>query len=74
MHPRYEWEPEAHRRRPVWTYPDREDPRHALSARHDALRREITAELTHLVHADPARSEHRDGRGHRATGPAPDQG
>jgi diadenosine tetraphosphate (Ap4A) HIT family hydrolase len=45
--PRYEWEPEQHRRMPVWLYPsDRwTDPSHALTAAHDSLRAAITNEL-----------------------------
>ncbi|WP_137876290.1 diadenosine tetraphosphate hydrolase [Rhodococcus sp. Q] len=45
--PRYEWEPEQHRRMPVWLYPsDRwTDPSHALTPAHDSLRAAITNEL-----------------------------
>lgn len=45
--PRYDWEPDELRGRPVWLYPGSRwhDPTAALGARHDALRAAITAEL-----------------------------
>jgi diadenosine tetraphosphate (Ap4A) HIT family hydrolase len=45
--PRYEWEPPDPVGRPVWLYPASHwvDPDTALSARHDALRAAIEAEL-----------------------------
>ncbi len=49
--PRYDWEPRELVGMPVWLYPaDRwTDPDSRLAARHDALRRAITAELDRLV-------------------------
>lgn len=38
LHPRYTWEPEELRRGPVWLYPDRTSPAHALGPQHDRLR------------------------------------
>ncbi len=48
--PRYDWEPAELVRRPVWLYPSTNwsDPAHALSERHDDLRRELTAEIARL--------------------------
>jgi len=45
--PRYEWEPDDLRGRPVWLYPESRwrDPSSELGARHDALRAAITIEL-----------------------------
>ncbi|MEV0122175.1 diadenosine tetraphosphate hydrolase [Streptomyces sp. NPDC050703] len=51
--PRYEWEPPGLVHRPVWLY-GREhwhDERHALAARHDALRGAIGEELERLTAA-----------------------
>ncbi|MFC4950504.1 hypothetical protein [Pseudonocardia sp. GCM10023141] len=49
--PRYVWEPDDVRQRPVWLYPARhwQDPATSLSDRHDALRKAIT----HHLAADP---------------------
>ncbi len=49
VHPRYEWEPDEFRNRPVWTYPDRKDPRHRLGDRHAALRDYLAAELARIA-------------------------
>jgi diadenosine tetraphosphate (Ap4A) HIT family hydrolase len=49
VHPRYTWEPAAHRSSPVWTYPDRKDPRHQLDSRHDALRTKLSDELMRIT-------------------------
>jgi diadenosine tetraphosphate (Ap4A) HIT family hydrolase len=45
--PRYDWEPEELRSRPVWLYPTSywRDPADALGPQHDSLRASITAEL-----------------------------
>lgn len=49
--PRYEWEPDDKRSRPVWSYPpqlwDRADT--ALGPQHDDLRRQLADVLTRLV-------------------------
>lgn len=45
LHARYDWEDADRGGLPVWNYPDRNDPRYSLSAEHDLLRQEITAEL-----------------------------
>ncbi|WP_037576405.1 diadenosine tetraphosphate hydrolase [Phaeacidiphilus oryzae] len=49
--PRYDWEPTALIRKPVWLYPTQRwtDPRYALGAHHDGLRQAITEELTRLT-------------------------
>lgn len=48
--PRYRWEPDAVRTRPVWLYPAgaSADPAHALGSRHDGLRAQVTPELDRL--------------------------
>lgn len=50
--PRYAWEAEERRRRPVWLYPGAcwSDPRHALGPRHGALRATIATELAAAGH------------------------
>lgn len=54
--PRYDWEPEALVRKPVWLYtPDHwRDPAHALGPQHDALRAELAAEIGALRAATTA--------------------
>jgi len=46
--PRYEWEPDDLRVKPVWLYPAEHwsDPRTRLGDRHDLLRESITAQLS----------------------------
>lgn len=51
VHPRYLWEPEIYRRGPVWRYPDRNGPDHALGDRHRPLRHALTRAI-HEVTAD----------------------
>ncbi|MFJ3492475.1 diadenosine tetraphosphate hydrolase [Streptomyces sp. NPDC086091] len=48
--PRFDWEPDALVRLPVWRYPRERwsDPRHALGPRHDPLRAAIQDELSGL--------------------------
>ncbi|MGF3056659.1 diadenosine tetraphosphate hydrolase [Microbacterium sp. YY-01] len=48
--PRYDWEPEALLKKPVWLYPPENwsDPSYALSASHDGLRADIAAEIALL--------------------------
>ena len=45
--PRYDWEPDALLKKPVWLYPSESwsDPRHALGASHDGLRSDLAAEV-----------------------------
>jgi diadenosine tetraphosphate (Ap4A) HIT family hydrolase len=45
--PRYEWEPDYNRSRPVWSYPShlRQDPETALGRQHDDLRQSLTDAL-----------------------------
>lgn len=45
--PRYDWEPEALLKKPVWLYPSENwaDPRHALGSSHDGLRSDLAAEV-----------------------------
>ncbi|WP_410813053.1 diadenosine tetraphosphate hydrolase [Micromonospora sp. 067-2] len=47
VRPRYEWEPAAIRRAPLYAYPDqvRRDPADALGPQHDELRAHLVAEL-----------------------------
>lgn len=45
---RYSWEPPESRTRPVWLYPDLDDPAYALSHVHRPLRVELTAHLLRL--------------------------
>jgi len=49
VHPRYGWEPDEYRSRPVWRYPDLDSPEHAAGAAHDELRGRITRELQVLL-------------------------
>jgi diadenosine tetraphosphate (Ap4A) HIT family hydrolase len=47
--PRYLWEPEHMRHRPVWHYPDLHDPRHELGPQHDHLRAAVAAALDEIL-------------------------
>ena len=49
--PRYDWEPAALVRRPVWLYPEENwsDPATALSASHEGLRADLTVALEELA-------------------------
>lgn len=51
IHPRYVWEPEHLRSAPVWLYPDRTDPRHALGPQHDQIRSALVQRLTATINA-----------------------
>jgi diadenosine tetraphosphate (Ap4A) HIT family hydrolase len=48
--PRYGWEPDDNRSRPVWSYPPhlRKQPEAALGPQHDGLRRDLTEALSSL--------------------------
>jgi diadenosine tetraphosphate (Ap4A) HIT family hydrolase len=49
VHPRYGWEPPAHRSAPVWSYPDRKDLRYQLDERHRELQARLTGELHRIA-------------------------
>lgn len=50
VHPRYEWEPPAVLRGPVWGYgKERTAPEHRLGPRHDALRADIAQALSTVL-------------------------
>jgi diadenosine tetraphosphate (Ap4A) HIT family hydrolase len=58
VHPRYAWEPAEHRNKPVWTYPDRKHPRHALTERRDRLRVDLEQELARIAGLLDVDAEH----------------
>lgn len=52
LFPRYEWEPEYHRKNPVWTYPETNwtDPQyHWNEAEHQALMEKLSGKLDQLM-------------------------
>ncbi|SDF26197.1 HIT family protein [Pseudonocardia oroxyli] len=49
VHPRYSWEPDEYRSRPVWRYPDLDAEEHRADAAHAELRDRIALELRALV-------------------------
>ncbi|MGQ0574427.1 MAG: hypothetical protein ACT4RN_09505 [Pseudonocardia sp.] len=51
VHPRYDWEPAQYRDQPVWTYPDRDHPRHLLDHRHAVLQADLAGELARIATA-----------------------